>query len=133
MNKEKLIEIINDTIDKCEIQYEWMIRNAKNLFYNNNHFKIKDFKVSLNIENSANIKLVKKTTVQALQDIILTSNDVYAVLNFASAKHPGGGVLRGAVAQEEALARVSSLYPVIKQCEEFYTPTSAPYYTDKII
>jgi uncharacterized protein (TIGR02452 family) len=33
-----------------------------------------------------------------------------AVLNFASAKNPGGGFLGGASAQEESLARSSSLY-----------------------
>lgn len=33
-----------------------------------------------------------------------------AVLNFASAKNPGGGFMGGAVAQEESLARSSSLY-----------------------
>lgn len=33
-----------------------------------------------------------------------------AVLNFASAKNPGGGFMGGAIAQEESLARSSSLY-----------------------
>ncbi|CAE8635846.1 unnamed protein product [Polarella glacialis] len=40
-----------------------------------------------------------------------------AVLNFASAKNPGGGFLRGANAQEESLARSSGLYPCLLKAE----------------
>jgi uncharacterized protein (TIGR02452 family) len=43
------------------------------------------------------------------------------VLNFASAKHPGGGFLGGAKAQEESLARSSGLYPSLLRCPDFYT------------
>lgn len=35
-------------------------------------------------------------------------------LNFASAKHPGGGFLGGAIAQEESIARSSGLYACIE-------------------
>lgn len=46
-----------------------------------------------------------------------------AVLNFASATNPGGGVTKGSTAQEECLCRCSTLYPVlsnVKFNEPFY-------------
>jgi len=42
------------------------------------------------------------------------------VLNFASAKNPGGGFLRGTQAQEESLARSSGLYQSLLKCPEYY-------------
>jgi uncharacterized protein (TIGR02452 family) len=42
------------------------------------------------------------------------------VLNFASAKNPGGGFLKGAQAQEESLARSSALYKSQLKCPEYY-------------
>ena len=44
------------------------------------------------------------------------------VLNFASAKKPGGGFLRGAQAQEESIARSSTIYPTLMTdtAQQFY-------------
>ncbi|HEV7554367.1 MAG TPA: TIGR02452 family protein, partial [Kofleriaceae bacterium] len=41
-------------------------------------------------------------------------------LNFASAKRPGGGFLGGSQAQEESLARASSLYVCLRMIPEYY-------------
>ncbi|TFK45109.1 hypothetical protein BDQ12DRAFT_642291 [Crucibulum laeve] len=51
-----------------------------------------------------------------------TSRTRIGVLNFASAKKPGGGFLTGAQAQEESIARSSTLYPSLttNTAQQFY-------------
>ncbi|MBE9119047.1 TIGR02452 family protein [Lusitaniella coriacea LEGE 07157] len=58
------------------------------------------------------------------------------VLNFASAKNPGGGFLNGAQAQEESLARSSALYSSLLKCPEhyeFHRSHKSLLYSDRVI
>jgi len=58
------------------------------------------------------------------------------VLNFASAKNPGGGFLKGTQAQEESLARSSALYKSILKCRghyEFHRSHDSLLYSDRML
>ncbi|KAF6741280.1 hypothetical protein DFP72DRAFT_755909, partial [Ephemerocybe angulata] len=76
------------------------------------------------------IAIVQRSTLEGChlmhQELAGLEGDVdrrIGVLNFASAKKPGGGFLSGAQAQEETIARSSTLYAslMIDAGREFYT------------
>ncbi|HEU5381163.1 MAG TPA: TIGR02452 family protein, partial [Ktedonobacteraceae bacterium] len=72
-------------------------------------------------QQAATFAVVNETTLQGCARLIASQQyQRIGVLNFASAKNPGGGFLRGAQAQEESLARSSALSFSLRQCPEYY-------------
>ncbi|MFK7031453.1 TIGR02452 family protein [Flavobacterium oreochromis] len=69
-------------------------------------------------ENKTIIEFKNLSTIEALVEE--KTNGKVALLNFASAKNPGGGFLDGASAQEESLARSSSLYASLTKDRTMY-------------
>lgn len=61
------------------------------------------------------------------------------VMNFANAKYPGGGFLKGSIAQEESICRASTLYASLnsKVAKEMYTynryKSPSPLFSDYMI
>lgn len=59
-------------------------------------------------------------TVEAILRLAAEGREGVGVLNFASAKNPGGGFLNGAMAQEESLAASGGLYPTLTRHPAYY-------------
>ncbi len=66
------------------------------------------------------LEVTAESTLEAAWRIALDGSRV-ALLNFASAKNPGGGFMGGAQAQEESLARSSGLYLCLLKAPGFYS------------
>jgi uncharacterized protein (TIGR02452 family) len=64
--------------------------------------------------------VVNATTLHATRGLLRDGAGRVLALNFASARHPGGGFLKGSQAQEESLARASGLYPCLAQFPAMY-------------
>ncbi len=86
------------------------------------------------------LRLSKSRTFQAAMDLHKEFPDKkIAVLNFASATNPGGGVKHGSAAQEESLCRCSTLFPAIDRrwlFEKYYNVNrngGSVIYSDAII
>ena len=78
-----------------------------------------EFNRGCNGESREEILVWNCSTVEAILRLHAQKKEA-AVLNFASAKNPGGGFINGANAQEESLAVSGGLYRTLTVHEEYY-------------
>jgi uncharacterized protein (TIGR02452 family) len=83
------------------------------------------------------IRVINCTTLSAAQKLHTAyGEERIGLLNFASARNPGGGFLSGSQAQEESLARASGLYASLNRMTDYYQAnrwSKSALYTDHMI
>lgn len=77
---------------------------------------IADAKSIPELPSEAEVEITTESTLDAIKRM----GPRTIALNFASAKHVGGGFLAGSQAQEESLCRSSTLYDALQRAPEYY-------------
>lgn len=136
--KEKLVECFKDTLQIINTN-EKLLATTKAAVKNTNLFTplVDNMLRNENLKKAV-VTVIEDTSFHAAQRLVKQGYKV-AVLNFASAVNPGGGVIAGAMAQEECLCRSSNLLPCLKQkklMQDYYMPNriaNNPIYSDNLI
>ncbi|MEV5752349.1 TIGR02452 family protein [Actinoallomurus sp. NPDC052308] len=87
-------------------------------------------------EHRTRFEVTAEGSLQAARRLHETGTGRIAVLNFASARNPGGGYVGGARAQEEDLCRHSLLYPCLLRARDYYEAHRASpdlFYSHRVI
>jgi uncharacterized protein (TIGR02452 family) len=144
--RDQRIQVFEDTLTfidynkKLSESVEYSI-NHTNVFYEDD-YPVFDTKQNRPMKISVTHERTFESAIRLHKE---NSESKIAVMNFANAFHPGGGVAKGSGAQEESLCRCSTLYPVLTQKslkEDFYDyhrdydsskATDSLIYTEKIL
>ena len=145
--KQRFVQLAEQTLQICKTKcYEcegrcFCIEQEMRYCLDNSQLYLRcpNVKKSPDMARQTHFEVRQCTTLEAAHSVVSRCpEEVPLVLNFASAKNPGGGFLRGARAQEESLARSSGLYFCLMQdhVSQYYVDNRQDHsglYTDHVI
>ncbi len=137
--KQDLIRVFEDTKRYCA-ENEFLREAIKKSIANTRFYAENDYPSFEKKAVSPNVTVTKFKTIDSASYFKRKyPNKNICILNFASATNPGGGVEVGSTAQEEAICRTTTLYPVLNtetNMKNFYNMHRArknAIYTDSIL
>jgi uncharacterized protein (TIGR02452 family) len=131
---------LKSSVAKCKLGTQFFAQNSSL-----SEWKTSPPTPSPDSTHALDISILEISTIEGVRflhdsrDISSGSTPRIGVLNFASATKPGGGFINGAQAQEESLARSSTLYSslMFRPAQQFYTDhkknLKGGYYTHAMI
>lgn len=116
MNKKR-VNALKENIEISKQGFYMFDNNKVNIVKPRTRLIETSEKLEYNLHNKTEIEFVNNTTIGAVMD----ESEKSCVLNFASYKTPGGGVLKGYGSQEESLCYPSNLYSSLLEFKtDFY-------------
>ena len=118
---------LNDKIIRIQTQQDYLLFEPEDMA------QLDLFRGGRKFTELAETEVYNESVVDTIFNLVGEVNGgKVGVLNFASAHYPGGGFLKGSMAQEEALAYCSNLYTAIKDSKMYIInkDRGEKYYTD---
>lgn len=108
MNNNKLVEVYRDTQTKCRTGKFSKLDICESIMYNTGSPVLNE--LTFLPKYKTNIKVVNGLVLDVTQNLYDSGETNILVLNLASSFCPGGGVVKGSIAQEEDLFRKTNYF-----------------------